>query len=182
MRAAPTSACVHSTRPECARTPAKPFRQEQHAYLRNTRRYTFTGLADVQQIYAQTYDRRQHQTNTSGRIRIRQRRALFVPTSKTLPEEHTTDMVYPARKTTTTHASGTEIPKIRIEDDLRHPNAAKKNPAELPRGTGYTDFAVRLAHDHITTLPILPKTNTHSLHMTCQKATSPQRVVYVSQR
>ena len=68
-----------------------------------------------------------------------------MPTTKTLPEEYSPDMVYSTRKTTITHSNGTEIPKIHIEDDLRHPNSAKKVPAELPAGatwTGFTDFSV----------------------------------------
>ena len=49
---------------------------------------------------------------------------------------------------------------MHIEDDLRHPNAAKKVPSELPQGatqTGYTDCTVRLAHGHTPTLPSIPE-------------------------
>ena len=72
-------------------------------------------------------------------------------------------MAYIARKTTITHSNGTEIPSLQIEDDRRHPNAAKKVPAELPQGatwTGYTDFTVRQVHGHTTTLPSIPETKT----------------------
>ena len=72
-------------------------------------------------------------------------------------------MVYPARKTTITHSNGTDIPNIQIEDDIRHPNAAKRDPAELHQGTtwkGYTDFTVRPAHGHTRTLPSIPETKT----------------------
>ena len=88
---------------------------------------------------------------------------MFVPTMKTLPEEYSPDMVYPARKTTITHSNGTEMPKIQIEDDLRHPNAAKKVPAELPAGvawTCYTDFNVGPVYGRSGTLPTIQETRT----------------------
>ena len=40
--------------------------------------------------------------------------ALFVPTAKSITEEYTLDMVYLARKATSTDSNGTEIPSIQI--------------------------------------------------------------------
>ena len=86
-----------------------------------------------------------------------------MPTTRTLPEEYSPDMVYSTRKTTITHSNGTEIPKIYIEDDLSHPNSAKKVPAELPAGatwTGFTDFSVISADGTSAAVPSTPSTKT----------------------
>ena len=72
-------------------------------------------------------------------------------------------MVYPARTTTITHSNGTDIPTTHIDDDLRHPNAANKVPAEPLEGvtwTGSTDFTVRPVHGHPATLLYTPETHT----------------------
>ena len=87
-----------------------------------------------------------HQTNSLRRIHICQRRSLLVLTAESLPEEYTTDMVYPMRKTTTTHVDGKDIPSRQIEDDVLQPGAANNNPAGLTGNAawpGYTDVIIR---------------------------------------
>ena len=124
-------------------------------YSRSTLRRTIGGNTDYWEFY--------HQTNTLRRVHICQRRALFVPTTETLPEEYSPDMVYSTRKTTITDSNGTEIPKIHIEDDLRHLNSAKKVPAELPAGatwTGFTDFSVIPVNGTPAAVPSTPSTKT----------------------
>ena len=87
-----------------------------------------------------------HQAKARRRVHRCQRRSFFVPTTKTLPDMYTTDMVYPVRKTTITHVYGKEIPPRQTEDDLLQPGAANNDPSGRTRTvawTWYTHFIVR---------------------------------------